>query len=104
MKLFGILLAALKNTPDGAGNLLDSCAIMASSDCSEGKSHSNRDYPIVVAGRGGGALKFPGVHYRGKAENTSMVGLSLLRACGVTAASFGDGTGRATTGCTAIEA
>ena len=50
MKMFDVLLARLKATPEGAGNLLDSCAILASSDCAEGKSHSIKDYPILVAG------------------------------------------------------
>jgi hypothetical protein len=104
MKMFGLLLQALANTPEGAGNLLDNSAIVASSDTAEGRAHSIRDYPIVVGGRGGGFLKSPGVHYRSKGENTSTVLLSLLHAAGVNAAGFGDGTGRATTGCTAIEA
>ena len=50
MKMFSMLLQKLKASPEGPGNLLDSCAILASSDCAEGKSHSNRDYPILVAG------------------------------------------------------
>ncbi len=103
MKMFATLLQTLKNTPEGAGNLLDACAIMGTSDTAEGKDHSIKDFPIVVAGRGGGALKYPGIHYRGQSENTSVVPLSLLRAVGVNAAGFGDGCGRATTGLGAIE-
>ena len=52
--------------------MLDNCAILASSDMSDGKAHNITDYPILVAGKGGGFLKYPGVHYRvASAENTS---------------------------------
>jgi hypothetical protein len=104
MKQFATLLAALKAVPEGAGNLLDSCVILASSDTADGKAHSITDYPILVAGGGGGALKHPGVHYRSTTkENTSTVLLSILRAAGLPLTEFGLGPGRVTTGCSAIE-
>jgi hypothetical protein len=104
MKQFAILLAALKAIPEGAGNLLDNCALLASSDVADGREHSIEDYPIVVAGGGGGYLKHPGVHYRSAGENTSTVLLTLLRAAGLPLTEFGDKGGRVTTGCSAIEA
>ena len=104
MKMFGILLDRLKATPEGAGNLLDNCAIMASSDCAEGKSHSNKDYPILIAGRAGGKLKSPGVHHRAVGENSNQVLLTLLRAVGLQKASFGINGSLTSTGCSAIEA
>jgi hypothetical protein len=104
MKMLNILLARLQATGEGGGNLLDSCAILASSDCAEGKSHSNRDYPILVAGRAGGKLKSPGVHHREPGGNSNQVLLSLLRAVGLPLADYGAGGSLTSTGCAAIEA
>jgi len=104
MKLFSTLLQSLKSVTEGAGNLLDSSVIMATSDVAEGRSHSIADYPIVIAGRAGGKLKSPGTHYRSAGENTSKVLLSVLRAAGLPLAEFGTGGGRVTESCTAIEA
>jgi hypothetical protein len=105
MQCFCDLLVALKNIPEGAGNVLDNTAIVASSDVSDGKAHSLTDYPIVVAGKGGGFLKYPGVHYRSaKQENTSTVLFSVLRAAGLTMTEFGAGGGLVSTSCTPIEA
>ena len=105
MQCLAHLLQALKSVPEGAGNLLDNTVILASSDVSDGKLHSRTDYPIVVAGGGGGFLKRPGVHYRSTSrENSSTVLLSVLRAAGLPLNEFGVGVGRATAGCTAIEA
>jgi Protein of unknown function (DUF1552) len=105
MKQFATLLTSLKAIPEGAGNLLDSCAILASSDTADGKAHSINDYPIVVAGKAGGVLKYPGVHYRSTTkENTSLVLMSLLRSVGLPLTEFGDMGGKVTAGCSAIEA
>jgi len=75
MQMFGTMLASLKATPEGAGNVLDNCAILASTDTSDGRFHNLFDYPILVAGKAGGFLKYPGIHYRSTVggENTSTV-------------------------------
>jgi len=104
MEQFAVLLAALKAIPEGAGNLLDSCAILASSDTADGRDHSITNYPILVAGSAGGKLKFPSVHYKSNGENTTMVLLSILRSVGLSLTEFGTGGGRVTASCTAIEA
>jgi hypothetical protein len=105
MEQFAILLSALKALPEGDGNLLDHSAILASSDVSEGLPHSIDDYPILVAGGGGGYLKTPGVHYRSPdGENTSQVLLSVLRAAGAELDEFGVEGGQVTQSCSAIEA
>jgi hypothetical protein len=102
MKQFGTLLTALKGVTEGAGNLLDSCALIGSTDTADGKAHSITDYPIVLAG---GALKHPGVHYRSTTkENTSTVLMSILKAVGVPLTEFGAMGGHVTSGCSAIEA
>jgi hypothetical protein len=103
MKQFATLLTALKAMPEGAGNLLDNCAILASSDVADGLAHSINNYPIVIAGKAGGALKYPGVHYKSAGENASLVLFSLLKAVGLPLTEFGTAGGRVTTSCTAIE-
>ena len=104
MEQFAVLLAALKAIPEGAGNLLDSCAILASSDTADGRDHSITNYPILIAGSAGGKLKYPSVHYKSNGENTTMVLLSILRSVGLSLTEFGTGGGRVTASCTAIEA
>jgi len=104
MEQFAVLLAALKAIPEGAGNLLDSCAILASSDTADGRDHSITNYPILIAGSAGGKLKYPSVHYKSNGENTTMVLLSILRSVGLSLTEFGTGGGRVTTSCAAIEA
>jgi hypothetical protein len=105
MQCLADLLQSLKNIPEGAGNVLDNTVIIGSSDVSDGKLHSLTDYPLVVAGKGGGFLKYPGVHYRSaNKENTSTVLFSVLRAAGLQLTEFGAGGGLVSASCAAIEA
>lgn len=97
-------LVKLRDVPVGDGNLLDHCSILCCSELTDGYTHSNADFPILVAGKGGGRLR-GGVHYRStSAENTSHAVLSALRGAGVDAADFGADEGHVTTGISAIEA
>ena len=106
MEQFAYFLAALKKAPDGmtGQSVLDNVAILGSSDVSDGKAHSLNDYPILVAGKAGGSLVHPGVHYRSEGENTSNVLLTLLRAAGCDVDSVGAGGGLSSTPCSALEA
>jgi hypothetical protein len=105
MKQLGILLETFKNTVDGTGNLLDSSVVLATSDTSNGATHSSRDMPIIVAGRARGALKYPGIHVKGATDNnTSRVLLSLLRSVGLNLTEFGAGGGRTTSPLSDIQA
>jgi hypothetical protein len=104
MEQFATMLQAFKDVPEATGHLLDSSAILATSDTSDGAAHSENDYPIVIAGAGGGFLKHPGVHYASDGENTSMALLSLLKAAGTGLTEVGGGAGHVTTSCSAIEA
>jgi hypothetical protein len=105
MKQFAVLLQALKDTPEGAGNLLDQCAAMATSDCSNGTTHSVKDMPILLAGRAGGALRFPGIHHHASADNNaSRVLFTLLRAVGVPLTQLGAGGGQVSAGVPELEA
>jgi hypothetical protein len=101
---FAYLLGALHAVPEGDGTLLDNCLVLGTTDCSYGKAHSIEDYPILLAGSAGGAIK-NGLHYRSVAsENTSKVMLTVARAMGLNLAEFGKEGGHVTEGLSAIEA
>src|SRR5262249_33616992 len=103
MGRFAYLLEKLKASPEATGNLLDNCCILFSSDVCEGLPHSISDYPILVAGRAGGFLRFPGVHHRSTSnDNTSDVLLTCLRAAGANVDSVGDAGGLSDNPCTGI--
>ena len=95
--------AKLRDTPDGTGNLLDSLALLATSDCGDGTAHSVNEYPIVIAGRAGGELVHPGIHLETEREHTNRVLLTLLRAVGMEIASLGDDDARETESIAALE-
>jgi hypothetical protein len=104
MEQLGYLLNKLKATPEGTGNLLDRTAILCSSDVAHGREHTINDYPILVCGKAGGALK-GGVHYRSTTgENASTVLHSVVRSMDIPITTFGKGGGQVSTGCKAIEA
>jgi hypothetical protein len=101
---FADLLVSLRDIPEGDGNLLDSSVILASTDTGEGRGHTIGDYPILVAGRAQGYLRYPSVHYRSPSEeNTSKVLLTVLRAAGLDLANFGVDAGNVSDPCSDIE-
>lgn len=103
MEEFRYMIKALAAVPEGDTTLLDHCAILGTSDCSLGQSHSVEDYPIIIAGGCNGALQ-TGIHYRSaSSENTSKVLLTLARAMGLTLDSYGKGGGLVTSSLSAIE-
>jgi hypothetical protein len=106
MEQFAYLLQKLKDTPDGVnGNLLDNTIVFCSSDCSEGWSHSIQRQPMIVAGRGGGSLVHPGIHYQSPSgENPSDVLLTCLQAFDPAATQVGADEPMSTTPNVAIKA
>ncbi len=79
MQNFAYTLNAMKKTLEGPGNVLDNSCVLCTSDLSEGLDHSIDDYPILVAGKAGGALN-AGIHIRGSGQNTTNVLLSCMKA------------------------
>src|SRR5438552_2332052 len=87
------LLDRLKNTPDGAGNLLDHSLILYGGAMSNSNIHNHSPLPALLAGgaagrmKGGRHLKYP--------ENTPMANLlmSILDKAGIPQESVGDSTG-----------
>ena len=103
MQAFARQVEALAAIPEGDGTLLDHCLLLGTSDVSLGKTHSFEDFPILIAGSGGGRIK-SGLHYRSpSSENTGKVPLSLMRALGIDAASFGKDEGETAVGLSEIE-
>lgn len=97
MRNFAYTLGALKRTVEGQGNLLDNTVVLCTSDVAEGLDHSITDYPVLLAGKGGGALR-SGYHFRsGTGRNTTDILLTCLRALGTGAVSAGAGAGASTT-------
>lgn len=91
------LLERMKNTPDVTGTLLDNSAIYITSCVADSISHGNTDFPLLLAGKAGGAFKGD-VHVRGNDDSVSRVPFTVLKALGGTATSFGLDEGRVETG------
>jgi len=86
---FTYFVQALDAVPEGDGTLLDHTVLLGTTEISNCRTHSLDDFPIIYAGSGGGRLKL-GEHIRSTiGENSSSVILSLMRATGMVAASFG---------------
>ncbi|MEL6346511.1 MAG: DUF1552 domain-containing protein [Myxococcota bacterium] len=93
MGMLARFLETLRDMPEGDGNLLDRCSILCTSELSDGQFHSNRDYQLLIAGKGSGRLR-GGVHYRSTTrENTSDVVLTALRGAGVPLSGWGERDG-----------
>jgi hypothetical protein len=96
-------IQALKGIKEGQATLLDHCAVLFMTDCSDGKSHAVNEYPLFYAGSGNGALQ-TGIHYRDVGENASKLGFTLLSAFGCAPTWFGSDEGYVTTGLPALVA
>lgn len=86
-------LGRLKSIREGSGTLLDSSMVMLGSGIGDGDRHNHDDLPILMAGRGGGAIS-PGRHLQ-FSRNTPLCNLyvSMLDAMGTPVKRFGDSTG-----------
>ncbi len=89
---FGKFAASLKAIADGAGNLLDQTCVLGTSEIAGGWVHKFDNYPVLIAGKAGGALK-AGLHVPvtgdAAAINACRVPLTLLRAFGVPQTDWG---------------
>ncbi len=95
------LVDKMKATPDGAGTLLDGSCLLATTDNSLGRDHSIRDFPILLFGKAGGALR-GNLHVRAPNDNPTKVLLSLVNLYGGNVTAFGVDDCRATEGLGAI--
>lgn len=96
------LLQRLADTPEGTGSVLDRCSILCTTELTDGYTHSNADFPLLIAGKGGGRLR-GGVHYRSpSAQSVSDAVLTALRGAGVDLPSFGADAGLSTSPISAL--
>jgi hypothetical protein len=51
------LLGKMKSLPDGDGTLLDQTMLLYGSSLGDGHEHGDEDLPVLIAGRGAGAIK-----------------------------------------------
>ena len=91
---FAYFLEKLKSAREGEGTLLDNCMIVYGGAIGDGNRHNHDNLPILLAGRGGGALQ-AGRHVRYDRE-TPMTNLylAMLDRMGVSAERVGDSTGK----------
>jgi len=91
---FAYFLEKLNSMREGQGTVLDNSMILYGSGISDGNRHNHDDLPILVAGRGGGAIK-TGRHVRYEKETPlNNLYLSMLDIAGVPTQRMGDSTGK----------
>ncbi len=91
---FAYLLRRLRSIREGDGTLLDHCVLVYGGSLRDGNKHEHHDLPILVAGRGNGAVS-PGrsVHFPKETPMANLF-LSMLDAIGRKEQRFGDSNGR----------
>lgn len=95
MNCLAEFLTKLKNTPRGAGNLLDSTLVFVTSDTAWGKTHTKAEWPVLFLGKAGG--KLPGdQHLNFPNDNLSKALLTAARLMGSTKTELGIDAGRVT--------
>lgn len=88
-----LMLESLKNTPDGHGSLLDNSLVVYGSGIGWGNKHNWDNVPILLAGKGGGAVS-GGRHVRySKGTPLANLYLSLLEQVGAKQTRIADSTG-----------
>lgn len=103
MECLATFLESMKGITEGAGTLLDSSLVYVTSCCSWGKVHSYDEWPVLLVGKGGGALK-GNQHLRAQGENLSKVLYSIASMMGTSLPSLGDNVGKVTSGLSILEA
>jgi hypothetical protein len=88
MSCLAELLRRMRDTPDGAANLLDNSVIYTTSCVGQPWDHRMDDFPMLVIGKAGGLLRGD-LHHRVAGDNTSKVPFTLMKLLGSPDASFG---------------
>ncbi|XXF77775.1 DUF1552 domain-containing protein [Myxococcaceae bacterium GXIMD 01537] len=91
---YAYLLQKLKAVREVDGTLLDNSLVYFGSEVEDGDSHGHSNMPVLLGGRGGGAVT-PGRHVRyGNKPPVANLLISMLGSVGVNLSKFGDdGTG-----------
>jgi hypothetical protein len=88
MKCLNEFLDNMKNTPHGAGNLLDQTLVYVTSDCAWGKIHTKTEWPVLLAGKAGGRIAGD-QHVNFQDQNLSRALLTVAQIMGSTQPTFG---------------
>ncbi|HKP61062.1 MAG TPA: DUF1552 domain-containing protein [Polyangiales bacterium] len=93
IKHFAYLVAKLRDTPEGAGNVLDNTVMvfMPEGGWDDGEPHSGENMVALIAGKAGG-LK-PGKHIKATGKHPVQVLISAMNAAGVATQTLGEITG-----------
>lgn len=102
MECLATFLKGMKDITEGSGTLLDNSLVYVTSCCSWGKVHSYDEWPVLLVGKGSGALK-GNQHLRAQGENLSKVLFSIAKMMGTTLTSLGDSAGKVTSGLSILE-
>ncbi len=94
LEQFAYFVNKMKATQDGDGSLLDHSMVVYGSSISDGNQHSHINLPVVLLGRGNGALT-PGRHIVYPETPMTNLFLTLLDKLGVPTEKLGDSTGKA---------
>jgi hypothetical protein len=92
MQCFADFLNKLNSTVEGAGTLLDNSLVYSTSCTAWGKTHSNQDWPTLLAGKAGGLLA-GNQHHRFEAENLSRILLTIANVMGANMTELGAADG-----------
>jgi hypothetical protein len=94
VEMFTRLLTQLDAVQDIDGNtLLDNSLVFFSSEISDGNAHNHDDMPILLAGRGGGAIQSGRHIVFSNDESVAKLFITMLQNVGVQTDAFGDATG-----------
>lgn len=90
---YAYMLEKMRGIKEGEGTLLDNAMVLFASGIKDGNAHDPHNLPVVLGGRGGGAIA-TGRHLQYE-KNTPICNLyrSMLSGMGLPAVSFGDSTG-----------
>jgi hypothetical protein len=101
MECFAALLQKMQDLREGDQSLLESSLIYATSCTSWGKTHAKDEWPVLLAGRAGGAL--PGnLHVRAEGQNLSQILFSMANLFGANVTELGANEGLVTTGVSGV--
>lgn len=91
--MFRYFLSRMAATAEGDSNLLDNSMIVYGSAIADGNSHAHNNLPILLAGRGGGAIRTGRfLEYPNETPLTNLY-LTMLHQMGIPMESFSDSTG-----------
>ncbi len=84
------LIRRMSEIKEGNGTLLDHSTIVYGSSLADGHEHEEKNLPLLLAGRGGGAIRPGRVHGGRRDMSMSDLHLTLLQATGVPIERFAD--------------